>query len=78
MATVSHIHVPEEPVIHIAAGLAIILLLVLILPFRVKKVEENLEPFFLVMGICAATISGIWSRELVISALKAPISIGGL
>ncbi len=78
MATLGHVHVPEEPVMHITIGLTVILLLVLILPFRVKKIEENLEPFFLVMGICAATISGIWSKELVLAALKAPVSIGGL
>uniref|UniRef100_A0A7C2S6N8 DUF1646 domain-containing protein n=1 Tax=Archaeoglobus fulgidus TaxID=2234 RepID=A0A7C2S6N8_ARCFL len=41
----------EDPLI--AAGLLIILILVLILPFRVRKVEENLEPFFLIMGIAA-------------------------
>ncbi len=78
MAALGHVHVPEEPVMHITMGLSIILLLVLVLPFRVKKIEENLEPFFLVMGILAATVSGIWSRELVLAALKAPVSIGGL
>ncbi len=36
-------HTQEDPLI--AAGLFIILLLVLILPFRVRKIEENLEPF---------------------------------
>jgi len=44
-------HMQEDPLI--AAGLLIILILVLILPFRVRKVEENLEPFFLIMGIAA-------------------------
>ncbi len=66
-------HMEEDPLI--AAGLFIILALVLILPFRVKKVEENLEPFFLVMGIAAVTISGLWSLELVIEALETPVKI---
>ena len=70
--------VPEEPVMHIAIGLFVILLMVLVLPFRVKKIEENLEPFFLIMGILAVTVSNLWSRELVEEALIAPVSIGGL
>jgi predicted cation transporter len=65
--------IPPEPVWHIAIGLFIIFLLVLILPFRVRIVEENLEPFFLVMGILAVTISGLWSVELVLEALKEPV-----
>ncbi len=63
----------EDPLI--AAGLFVILLLVLILPFRVRKVEENLEPFFLIMGIAAVTISGMWSTELIIEALETPVKI---
>ncbi len=70
--------VAEEPVMHIAIGLFVVLLMVLILPFRVKKVEENLEPFFLIMGILAVTISNLWSYRLVEEALVAPVSIGGL
>ncbi len=70
--------VPEEPVMHVAVGLFIILLMVLILPFRVKKVEENLEPFFLIMGIFAVTVSNLWSHSLIEEALIAPVSIGGL
>lgn len=67
--------VSSEPNMFISAGLFIILALVLILPFRVKKVEENLEPFFLVMGILAVTISGMWHMELVIEALETPLKI---
>ncbi len=66
-------HMQEDPLI--AAGLFIILLLVLILPFRVRKVEENLEPFFLIMGIAAVTLSGLWSKELIIEALETPVKI---
>ena len=39
-------HIPEEPVLYIVLGLCLVTLLVLILPFIVKKVEENLELFF--------------------------------
>jgi predicted cation transporter len=70
--------IPDEPVIYIVLGLCLITLLVLILPFIVKKVEENLELFFLVMGMCAVTVSGLWSWELVIDALKAPVVIGNV
>ncbi len=69
--------IPPNPVLPVAAGLSIIFLLVLILPFRVKKIEENLEVFFLVMGISAVTISGLWSKEIVIDAIRDPVSIGG-
>ncbi len=64
-----------EENLFVAAGLFTVLALVLILPFRVKKVEENLEPFFLLMGIAAVSISGLWSHELVIEALETPLKI---
>ena len=70
--------IPPHPVWHIAVGLFTIFLLVLILPFKVRIVEENLEPFFLIMGILAVTISGLWSKELIKEAITAPVSIGGL
>ena len=71
-------HIPDEPVLSITAGLCLIVVMVLVLPFVVKKVEENLELFFLIMGACAVTISGLWSLELVIDAVKAPVMIGSL
>jgi len=55
--------------------------LVLLLPFKVRRIEENIEPFFLGMGILALTVSHLlsgitgWSREIVEEALKAPVSI---
>ena len=70
--------VPKEPVLYMVIGLAVVVLSVLVLPFRVKKIEENLEPFFLVMGIIAVTISGLWSWELAKEALKAPVMIGAI
>ncbi|MDD5312544.1 MAG: DUF1646 family protein [Dehalococcoidia bacterium] len=68
--------IPSEPVVSIVIGLSLITLLVLLLPFLVKRIEENLELFFLSMGILAVTISGLWSWELVMEALKAPVMIG--
>lgn len=64
-----------EENLFVATGLFIILILVLILPFRVRKIEENLEPFFLVMGIASVTVSGLWSYELIIEALETPLKI---
>jgi predicted cation transporter len=68
--------ISQEPVLYIVIGLSIVVLSVLILPFIFKRVEENLEPFFLVMGIIAVTISGLWSWWLTGEALKAPVMIG--
>jgi predicted cation transporter len=70
--------VPKEPVLYIVIGLSVVVLSVLILPFRIKKIEENLEPFFLVMGAIAVTISGLWNWELTKEALKAPVMIGNI
>jgi len=77
-------HIPAEPILGVSASLFAILLLVLILPFKVRFVEENLEPFFLVMGLIAtATVfaAGILDheglKELFKLALKSPVSISG-
>jgi predicted cation transporter len=56
-------------------GLFIILVLVLFLPFSVKKVEHNLEIFLFVMGIAAASISGMMNLHLIEKALIDPINI---
>ncbi|HEY4551788.1 MAG TPA: DUF1646 family protein [Bacillaceae bacterium] len=56
-------------------GLTIILILVLFLPFTVKKVEHNLEAFLFIMGICAAFISNVLDTSLFIKALEDPIHI---
>jgi predicted cation transporter len=56
-------------------GLLIILVLVLFLPFTVQKVEQNLEVFLFVMGIAAATVSGIMDATLMKKALVDPIKI---
>ena len=71
------------PVWGLAIGLIIIALLVLILPFFVKWCEDNLEFFFLIMGILAVSVStlfghNLWNGELILEALKAPVMIGSL
>jgi len=71
-------HIPENPVLYMVIGLVIITLLVLILPFKVKRVEENLEAFFLIMGIAAVSVSGLWNWELLTEALRAPVQIGSI
>jgi predicted cation transporter len=70
--------IAAEPVTAIAIGLGIVAVLALVLPFTVKFVEHNLEVFFLVMGIISVTVSGLWSSELIIEALKAPVMIGSM
>jgi predicted cation transporter len=50
-----------------------ILGLVLILPFLIRKVEENLEAFLFVMGLLAVTASAQWSVHLAVEALEEPI-----
>ena len=52
-----------------------ILLLVLLLPFLVKKIEENLEVFLFIMGILAVTVSSLWALPLIEEALLEPIKI---
>lgn len=56
-------------------GLALIMGMTLVLPFSVKRVEEELEAFLFVMGLAAVTISGLWSPHLVKEALKEPLAI---
>lgn len=56
-------------------GLISILLVVLVLPFAVHKVEENLEIFLFVMGLLAVSISGKLNTELAIKALEEPWKI---
>ena len=56
-------------------GLIVILILVLFLPFTVKKVEHNLEVFLFIMGILAASISGMMKWPLIEKALIDPINI---
>jgi predicted cation transporter len=57
------------------AGLLVIFLLVLVLPFTVKAVEENLEIFLFVMGLLAACTSGVYNTGLFLKAAYDPIYI---
>lgn len=68
--------ISAQPVLTIVIGLAGLAAALLILPFRVRKIEENLEPFFFAVGIASITVSGLWGWPVVVEALKAPIMIG--
>lgn len=59
----------------ILAGLAVIMGMTLVLPFSVKRVEEDLEAFLFVMGLSSVSISGMWSMHLIAEALKEPLPI---
>jgi len=50
-------------------GLFAIVLIVLVGPFMVKKIEHNLEVFLFVMGILAVTISSFYNKEALVEAL---------
>mgnify|MGYP002395047648 CR=1 FL=1 len=45
-------------------GLFAIVLIVLVGPFMVRKIEHNLEAFLFVMGVLAVTIAGFESRAV--------------
>ena len=53
-----------------------IFLLVLILPFRVKKIEHNIEAFLFIMGAAAVTVTGKWGLDLVKTAVEEPVKKG--
>jgi predicted cation transporter len=55
--------------------LIIIFLLVLLLPLRVKVVENNIELFIFIMGAITAITSGSWSKDLFLKAASNPIGI---
>ncbi|GAA0330127.1 DUF1646 family protein [Bacillus carboniphilus] len=56
-------------------ALIIIFLLVLFLPLVSTKIEKNLELFLFVMGISAATFSGVFESILFVEATIAPVKI---
>lgn len=57
------------------SGLFVMLVVVLILPFLVKKIEEELEVFLFIMGCLAVTITAQWNMHLLTEALIEPIKI---
>ncbi len=50
-------------------GLFAIVLIVLVGPFMVKKIEHNLEAFLFVMGVLAVTISSFYNKETLMATL---------
>jgi predicted cation transporter len=56
-------------------GLFIILAIVLIAPFSVKVIEEELEMFLFVIGCIAITVTSQWSVPLIKEALIEPVKI---
>lgn len=56
-------------------GLGVVMALVLVLPFSIRWVEEELEAFLLVMGCLAVSISQLWTGHLVAEALAEPLKI---
>ncbi len=64
--------------------LVCIFIAVLLLPFKVKKIEENLEVFLFICGIAALSVASFailhgetfgWTYAIVIEALSAPVMI---
>ena len=53
-----------------------IALLVLIFPFKVKIVEQNLEVFLFIMGAAAVTVTNKWTMEVIMTAAEEPIIKG--
>lgn len=51
-------------------GLIIILLVILTLPFLVKKIEHNLEIFLFTMGLAASIVSGAMSTHLALEIFQ--------
>jgi predicted cation transporter len=56
-------------------GLLIVLVLVLVLPFAIPKVEHNIEAFLLAMGTIAAILGGVMELRLIGDALVYPWKI---
>jgi predicted cation transporter len=81
----------ESPVLSVSVGLFVILFVVLLGPFLVKKIERQLEAFLFVMGVVAVSLdtvllrlspSGggegldpVWSVKLVEAGLLDPLKI---
>ena len=57
-------------------ALAFIALLVLIFPFKVKIVEQNLEVFLFIMGAAAVTVTSKWTIDLITLAAEEPVIKG--
>jgi predicted cation transporter len=53
----------------------VFLVLLVALPLASKKVEHNLELFFLAMAVAGATLEGLWSLELLKEAFLHPLAV---
>jgi predicted cation transporter len=71
----------------VLVGFLIIFLAVLLGPFKIHVIEENLEVFLFACGVAAMTISGFvelpgaetgWRMEIVEEALTAPLHVGDI
>lgn len=65
-----------EVVTQIDMALFFIAFLVLILPFKVKVVEHNLEVFLFIMGAAAVTVTNKWTMEVIMTAAEEPVIKG--
>jgi len=65
-----------EVVTSVDMALAFIALIVLIFPFKVKIVEQNLEVFLFIMGAAAVTVTSKWTMDLVLLAAEEPVIKG--
>jgi predicted cation transporter len=66
---------PEVGGIPMIIGLLMILLAIFILPFAVKRIEEELEIFLFVMGALAITVTWQWNVILIADAATEPVAI---
>ena len=57
-------------------GLIPIFVAILLGPLLVKRIEQNIETFLFLMGICAVAISRSWHIGLVEDAIQEPIIVG--
>jgi len=65
----------ENAELWLITSLSIIMGLVLLLPFFIKKVEEELEIFLFIMGLLTVSLSSLWSFSLLYEMLIEPIKI---
>jgi predicted cation transporter len=65
-----------EVVTQVDMALFFIALLVLIFPFKIKIVEQNLEVFLFIMGAAAVTVTSKWSMDLIMMAAEEPVLKG--
>ena len=73
--------------IGVLIGFLVIFLAVLLGPFKIQVIEENLEVFLFICGVAAMTISGFvelpgtetgWRMEIIEEALTSPLHVGDI